>query len=170
MTIAVLSQRGSVPRFVARFVLGLVLFQVAFEAWFARTRAFDALLALDARATEAVLGLMGVRARSAGPRVLDGDTTMTISRGCDGLQVLAVFACAVVAFPATARSKLVGLAMGVSLLALLNCVRLAMLFGTLRRAPALFDVMHITVWPFAVIAACAGLWLVWVRWDLASSR
>jgi exosortase/archaeosortase family protein len=150
--------------------VGLAVFQVGFETWFARTPAFDAVLAASARATAASLDRLGVPAASAGARVVTTDTTMTISRGCDGVQALAVFVCAVAAFRATVGSKLIALASGVLLLTLLNLVRLVTLFVALRHAPALFDVLHITVWPFAVIAACAGLWLVWVRWTVAVSR
>jgi exosortase H (IPTLxxWG-CTERM-specific) len=121
--------------------------------------------ALAARVTAALAHAAGTEALRAGTVVYHpGGFAFQISRGCLGLVPLALLATGIVAYPASRRRKLWGLAVGLPALAALNLLRLVQLFITGVRWPGAFDLDHDVVWQVIVVLATLGIWLAWLRW------
>lgn len=85
-----------------------------------------------------------------------------VSLACSGAEALALCLGAVLAYPVRWRTRLAGAAGGVSLVVVLNTLRI----GTLGRAatsPAWFEALHVYVWPAVLTLAIAGYVFAWMR-------
>jgi exosortase/archaeosortase family protein len=70
---------------------------------------------------------------------------------------------AVLAFPAPWRSRLLGVAIGMVAIQLVNLVRVVALFLTGVHFPGFFDSSHTVVWQTVVILAAVLLWIFWAQ-------
>ena len=87
---------------------------------------------------------------------------VTVTAECSGADVMALAAGIIMAYPASWRRRLGGVALVLPALLLLNIVRI----GTLSRvagSPALFQALHLYVWPILLVAASAVLVVGWMR-------
>ena len=82
---------------------------------------------------------------------------------CTGLFSTSIFLAAVLAYPSTAKSKLLGLTIGLLGILTLNWIRIVslLLIGAYYR-PA-FEFTHLVVWRSLVIFVALFLWLFWVN-------
>lgn len=154
-------------RFLATFVVcaGTLLAVYSFpyaegglkETW------FIGYLAAYARLTGAVLRLFDSGIHVVG-RDIVGKVSLTIAKNCDAMDINIVFAAAVVAFPAPWRDRLVGVALGTGVLAVVNVLRIASLYGVDARWPGLFEVAHAEVWPLLLVGIAVVMFLRWSRW------
>jgi exosortase H (IPTLxxWG-CTERM-specific) len=87
--------------------------------------------------------------------------------GCNGLEAFLIFAVAVVAFPASARKKLVGVAAGFVLLQVINVVRIAGLALVGIYLKNYFNYVHIYVAQGLMIAVSLLLFLGWLSYATA---
>lgn len=127
---------------------------------------------LLARATAVGLRLVSVPAATLGSEVRHRDAqeqrgadrfAIDVRRGCDGVQAMAIYVAAIIAYPTTLGARLLGLAVGLPLLALLNVFRLASLFLVGLRAPELFEDTHVLVWQSLMILFTLLVWAGWER-------
>jgi len=86
---------------------------------------------------------------------------LNILPGCEGTELFFLLIAGVLAFPASWRAKLAGLALGLPLVFTLNVVRVAALYVTVRDFPAQFELMHGYVAPTAFVALLGVFFLVW---------
>jgi exosortase family protein XrtM len=86
---------------------------------------------------------------------------LNILPGCEGTELFFLLIAGVIAFPATWRAKLAGLALGLPLVFALNVVRVAGLYVTVRDFPAQFELVHGYVAPTAFVALLGVFFLVW---------
>jgi exosortase H (IPTLxxWG-CTERM-specific) len=97
--------------------------------------------------------------------------SVAIFNGCNGLEAILIFGSGVLAFPATWRRKLLGLAMGFVAIQVANVVRVVSLFYVGVYYRAWFSTWHIFVWQSLIIILSVVLWLVWVnRYAVAEAR
>jgi exosortase/archaeosortase family protein len=87
---------------------------------------------------------------------------VTVTLECSGADVLALAAGVIMAYPASWRRRLGGVAVVVPALLLLNIVRIGTLSRVAGSAP-LFEVLHLYVWPLLLVAASAALVVGWMR-------
>ncbi len=80
---------------------------------------------------------------------------LNILNGCEGTEVMFLLAAAFAAVRMNWRRKLMGLGLGLGFVFLLNQARILALFYAFRDARPLFDLLHTTVLPAALIAAVA---------------
>jgi exosortase/archaeosortase family protein len=67
------------------------------------------------------------------------------------------------AYPSSVRLRLIALACGFLALTLLNVTRVVVLYFVRVYAPAWFELLHLTVFPLIIVAACAGGFLAWAQ-------
>lgn len=109
-----------------------------------------------------VLRLFGVDAEGPGTLIDSPVFSVNIVDLCSGLGVTAIFFAAVLGFPATWRSRILGLAAGVPVIFLINLTRIVVLFVIGEYYPGLFeDVHHYYAQAFVMFATVAA-WLTWV--------
>ena len=84
--------------------------------------------------------------------------------GCTGVVPAAVLAIAVLASPATAAARALGLVVTVPVVLLLNLLRLLHLFYLGVNDPQTFGLAHEVLWECALVASTVGIWFVWWKW------
>ena len=99
----------------------------------------------------------GQKVRGHGDRISSATTSIQVSQGCEGVDVMLMFVAAVVAMPLGWRRKLVAAAGGVAVLYVVNLVRLAGLFYCLEYAPERFEAMHVIVGQTVVVVVAIVL-------------
>ena len=88
---------------------------------------------------------------------------VNIRNGCNGIEAMLIFLAAVLAFPASWKSRLAGLALGIVAIQIVNLVRVAALFLTGVYFPKIFDASHTVIWQTIVILFGVLLWVFWAN-------
>lgn len=86
---------------------------------------------------------------------------VNINNGCNGVEAMLILLASIVAFPASLRARLTGLALGALVVQLLNAVRIITLYLLGAYQPRLFDMFHTAVWQIVVILSAILFFLIW---------
>lgn len=116
-----------------------------------------------ARVSGVVLDLIGQDVTMHGTVIKNSRFAVNIRNGCNGVEAMLIFLAAVLAFPASWRSRLIGLGLGILAIQVVNLVRVVALFLTGIYFPALFDASHTVVWQTLVILSGVLLWILWAN-------
>jgi exosortase H (IPTLxxWG-CTERM-specific) len=114
-----------------------------------------------ARGSGVLLNLLGQGVNVSGTYIGSSRFAVNINNGCNGVEAMLILLASIVAFPATMRARLTGLALGAVAVQLMNAVRIVTLFLLGVYQPRLFDMFHTAVWQIAVILVAIGFFLVW---------
>ena len=123
-----------------------------------------AYMRLNAVAASGVVNVVGEEATARGTTVSSSRFSVDIQHGCDAIAPTLLFASAVLAFPAPIVSKLIGVAVGSLILAVINLFRIIALFFTGIYFPKAFEIMHVDVWQPVFILLALTLWIAWAWW------
>lgn len=88
---------------------------------------------------------------------------VSIEPGCNGIEACIVLVAAILAFPASWRSKLTGMLMGCVAVQALNVVRVISLFYIGQWNTAAFNFAHEFLWQGLIMLDVLIVWLLWVR-------
>jgi exosortase H (IPTLxxWG-CTERM-specific) len=147
--------------FLARFLALLVAFYLL-VAW---NPVNDAVVvpftSAIARVSGALLGAVGEKVTVVGTEIRSGAFAVQIENGCNGVEAALLFGSAVLAFPASWKRRVAGLAAGFAAIQALNLVRVVSLFWIGAHRPSLFDSSHTVIWQSAVVLASVLLFLFW---------
>ncbi|HEY0512713.1 MAG TPA: exosortase H [Thermoanaerobaculia bacterium] len=116
-----------------------------------------------ARASGGVLDLMGQHVALSGTIIRNARFAVNIRNGCNGVEAMLIFLAAVLAFPASWKSRLAGLALGTVAIQAVNLVRVVALFLTGIYFPRIFDTSHTVIWQTIVILFGLLLWIFWAN-------
>lgn len=113
-----------------------------------------------------VAGLMDSNVLSRGNVLQDvrSGRGVSIEAGCNGVEACIMLIAAVVAYPATWRSKLRGVVAGAFAIQALNVVRIISLFYLVQINAAAFNFAHLYLWQALIMLDVLVVWLVWLRW------
>lgn len=156
--------RGLTPpqAFALRFFLYLVLASVL--AWAVRLP--DRLGPVQrglATAATWVATLTGSTANAQADEISVGALLVHINFECTGVYVLLILFVFLLAYPARWRQRLIGAALGVVALQLLNVLRIAFLVRVAELQPTLFDYMHEYVWQGLFLVLTVAYAMTWVE-------
>ena len=107
---------------------------------------------------------LGIGAESSAREVRAEGARLIVAKGCDGLGALLLLSATILAFPASGRQRIVGLALGTVAVFLINAVRLTSLLWVASRWPARLDFFHVDVWQPAMVLVAFALFLGWGLW------
>jgi exosortase/archaeosortase family protein len=166
-----LDSRRARLRFALMFVLtAAVLFSVyAFpyqEAGLSEG-AFETYLGWYARAAAWLLGFFDPQVHVAGT-LIAGRFPLQIVKNCDAIEINVLFTAAVVAFPAHAGRRWLGLLVGLPLLIALNLARICSLYYIGVHMPERFELFHMELWPLVLVGCTALIFFVYTRWAHAA--
>jgi exosortase H (IPTLxxWG-CTERM-specific) len=116
-----------------------------------------------ARLSGAVLDGLGQNVTMQGTVIRSPRFAVNIRNGCNGIEAMLIFLSAVLAFPASWRSRLAGLALGILAIQVVNLVRVVALFLTGVYFPRIFDTSHTVIWQTIVILFGVLLWIYWAN-------
>ena len=116
-----------------------------------------------AQVSGAVLDLIGQNVTMQGTVIRNSRFAVNIRNGCNGVEAMLIFLAAVLAFPASWRSRLLGLGLGILAIQVVNLIRVVALFLTGIYFPKLFDASHTVIWQTLVILSGVLLWIFWAN-------
>jgi exosortase H (IPTLxxWG-CTERM-specific) len=144
-------------------LMGLFYAFVTFTPFYKKHFLFS-YLPFNAKVSGAVLSLLGQDITVAGRTISSPRFSVEVYSGCDGVEPIALFVCAVLAFPAPFLRKIPGIIAGTLFLAILNFVRVISLFLIGVYFPKAFLIMHLDVWQALFIFFAIVFWILWLRW------
>jgi exosortase H (IPTLxxWG-CTERM-specific) len=160
-----LSRRHSVLRFLFIFaILASAFYAITFFAPFCKQRLVPSSLRFTAKLAGAALARLGQEITVTDMSVSSPTFSVRIAQGCNAVEPITLFACAVLAFPSPFLRKIPGIVVGSLCLAVLNCVRIVSLFLIGVYWPGAFRVMHVDVWQGVFVLFALVLWLLWLPW------
>jgi len=151
-----------IVRFVVVTLLSLVAFFYLLRQPYFASHVVDPYTNFVAWFSRFCLRVVGVDARGEGSLITSPQFSVTIKNVCNGLEVTAIFFATVLGFPSSARSKLLGLAIGYPTIFLVNVVRIMVLFVLGFKIPGIFDDVHYYYAQAFVIIATVAVWMAWV--------
>lgn len=125
--------------------------------------AIEPFTAAIARVSGWTLNLIGQDVTLRETAIHSSRFAVNIRNGCNGVETMIIFLAAVLAFPASWGSRLIGLAVGVVAIQAVNLVRVVALFLTGVYFPDFFDASHTTLWQTVVILFGVLLWVYWAN-------
>jgi exosortase H (IPTLxxWG-CTERM-specific) len=93
----------------------------------------------------------------------DGSFAVSIEAGCNGVEATIVLIAAMLSFPAPWKRRLLGLAVGILAVQVLNIIRVISLFYLGQWNFNAFDFAHRYVWQALIMLDVLIVWLLWVR-------
>lgn len=114
-----------------------------------------------ARSSGWLLSAIGQDVTMQGTVIQSPQFAVNIRNGCNGVETLVIFCSAVLAFPASWRSRAFGLILGILAIQAINFLRVIALFLTGAYYPKWFDSSHTVVWQTVVILCGVLLWMFW---------
>lgn len=93
---------------------------------------------------------------------------VAVENDCNGIEVIVLFAAAVIAFPARWRDKAIGLMLGFLVIQTLNVLRIGSLFYLGQWHEGIFHWTHKYLWPVIVLIGTLGAFIAWTRRVTAS--
>ena len=88
--------------------------------------------------------------------------SVTIVHECTAVHPIAIFTAAVIAYPLGWTARLLGIAVGIPALLIINQVRLVSLCYIDRWYPLSFESAHLLVWQSLIVLLTALLFVVWI--------
>ncbi len=117
----------------------------------------------SASVVASTLSLFGADVTRRGATIAYQSAAFRIIDECTGVEVIGLFVAAVLAFPSPWSHRLLGLALGIPALLLLNLVRMVTLILVGAGSMKALDIGHVYVWPVIVLTLALVIWLYWAR-------
>jgi exosortase H (IPTLxxWG-CTERM-specific) len=88
---------------------------------------------------------------------------IAIEAGCNAVEACIVLIAAMLAFPASWRHKVMGLAIGILAVQGVNIIRVISLFYLGQWRTDVFEFAHLYLWQALIMLDVLVVWLIWVR-------
>lgn len=158
------AQKRPVVFFVLGFALLMVVFYAILLSDYFQNNIQVKVMSVYAVISSFILNIFGMETIATSGWIRAPQFSISIARGCDALEAMALFASALLTFPAQWKHKLAGLGVGLAVLYLLNVVRIVSLYLIGLYFPKAFEFMHVEVWQGIFIIFALALWIFWIRW------
>ena len=127
------------------------------------TNALFGFLAFTAQSTGFVLNALGNGVQIDGSRVSSGDFSIMIVNECTAIVPMIILLSAIVAYPSRMTQKVLGLAIGLPGLFLINLVRTVSLFYIGTWYESFLDTAHLLIWQPVMVLAVIVIWYIWAE-------
>jgi exosortase H (IPTLxxWG-CTERM-specific) len=120
---------------------------------------------LLARMSGALMSLFDTDVIAYG-RVLQSRATgfgVTIEAGCNGVEAAIILIAGMVAFPASWRLKLIGIAIGILAVQGVNLLRIISLYYLGKWNMQVFEFAHLYLWQALIMLDVLIVWLLWMQ-------
>lgn len=146
--------------FLLRFLAGAFAGLGAL-AWFPGLT--SAAIARTVRHAAAAARAIGWPVEAEGVALVWSGQHLEIVPECTPLVPMILLASAIAAYPAPLSARATGIAASLPLLWLYNLARVLTLALVVERRPEWFEFVHVYLWQAVTLAACAGLFALWLR-------
>jgi Transmembrane exosortase (Exosortase_EpsH). len=152
--------------FVTKFVVAMVVLYAVVALNAVNDAVIIPFTEVVARGTAVLLSGFEKGITTTGTVIRSPAFALDVRNGCNGVEATILLVAAILAFPASLRSRLIGLGVASVLIELLNLVRLTSLFWLGEHHRAVFDFFHVAVWQLLVVLAAISLFMLW-SWKFA---
>jgi len=147
--------------FVARFGAALVMLYAVVALNPVNDHVIVPFTALVAHCSALILGSFESGVVAVGTVIQSPRFALDVRNGCNGVEAAILLAAAILGFPASLRSRLLGLGVASIAIELLNLVRLSSLFWLGEHDRRIFDFVHVAVWQSLIILAAIAIFILW---------
>jgi exosortase/archaeosortase family protein len=162
--------KSPILRYVGGFIGLLLIFYVVYSSDFFDQYFLQPIVCFQTKISSIVLNMFGQENNADGITITGLHNSLNVSKGCDGMEVSALYLIGVLLMPFTWRSKGVGVFWGFTVLFLLNLVRIIALFVTQIYMPTAFDFLHLHG-GFALFTIVAiFMWMIWANWAIQKEK
>ncbi len=117
---------------------------------------------INAQTAGALIRFTGLSALVQGNVIQLGSAMWIVDTECTAINLINIFLAFVLVYPASVRSKIIGIAAGLPLIFSANMLRLLAMAWVVKMKPDFFIYFHDYVWQVAFLILIAFLWLVWI--------
>ncbi len=114
--------------------------------------------------TAKILSVIGVTSTVQGSIIHLPSISLDVQFGCNGLEAVMIYAVAVLTFPASWRSRIIGIFAGFLVIQVLNLIRIVALAYAGVYHKELFDLIHIYVAQGVMIAVALGTFVLYLTY------
>ncbi len=114
--------------------------------------------------TAKILSLLGIASTCRGSIIELFSISLDVKFGCNGLEAVMIYSVAVIAFPASWKKRLAGIAAGFAVIQIVNILRIAGLAYSGVYARNLFEYIHIYVAQGMMIAISLGVFFIYLNY------
>lgn len=118
---------------------------------------------LTIRTVQLVMGVFHQQVERVGNSLYAGGASVEIVSDCSPHMPYLIFAAVVLAFPATWRQRLMGLALGAVVIHVFNTIRILALIGILSWRRSWFEFAHVYLWQTGTIVVVFVTFALWLR-------
>jgi len=151
----------AILKFCILFILILGVFTVLLQTDFTQKTLVEPHLSQIASLCGQVISFFRTECNVNGSVITSTRFSVNVVRGCDSLYPTAMLWAALLAYPASWKSKLIGLVGGAVFLFILNILRVVSMFYIGVYFPSLFDMVHVYAWQALFILFTLAVWLFW---------
>jgi len=151
-----------VNRLLLKFIGLMALFYLLWASPIFQTTIVPFIAKLYAQTGSFLLNILGYPVSCHQDLITSQQFSIGIQNGCDGIEGMAIYLCAVAIYPALLSQKFKGLLWGSLFLILLNLIRIVSLYIIGVHIPSIFDVMHESIWQILFIVLTLAALFVWV--------
>jgi len=114
--------------------------------------------------TSKVLDVIGIQGAYQGSIIRLPSVALDVRCGCNGLEAVMIYYVAVIAFPASWKSKALGILGGFVILQIVNILRIASLAYSAVYFKTLFEYIHIYIAQGLMIAVSLGIFFLYLNY------
>ena len=163
---SLLTRKGPAFKFLGVFVGLMLLFYLAYYSAIYQNFVSSAIEGAQAKFAGTLLRLVGLDATVHGDAISGNGFAVQIAKGCDGIEPMAMFLAAIIAFPIAWKLKWPGIISGAIALAILNVLRIAGLFIAGIYIPAAFEFLHLHGGFVLFTTVTIIVWMIWANWAM----
>jgi exosortase/archaeosortase family protein len=162
--------RSPVVRFSLAFLGIMLLFYLFYSLPFFENSIVPAFIHLQANLSSGILNLLGYETTVNELSITGDQYSVSVAKGCDGVESMALLAGAILVFPLPFRLKWPGLLAGVGILFCLNLLRIAGLYLAGIHWPSAFELLH-THGGFVLFTTFSVLLVItWISWAIKKTQ
>ena len=102
--------------------------------------------------------------------ITSANTSLKVVRGCDGAGAVFLLMAGILAFKTTQKLKAIGIIIGLSLIYIINMLRIIGLFFILEHRHSWFQVVHTYLLPTFIVIICTIFFLWWTTLSTLDAR
>jgi len=120
--------------------------------------------------TASILSILGIASTCQGSIIELFSISLDVKFGCNGLEAVMIYSVAVIAFPASWKKKLIGIASGFAVIQIVNILRIVGLAYSGIHARNLFEYIHIYIAQGMMIAISLGVFFIYLNYAKSTGK
>jgi exosortase/archaeosortase family protein len=164
------TSRRPVLQYIGGFLALLVGFYALYTNAFFHENVLQPIVNTQAWLASKFLTLIGYPTGSDGSQISGALTSLNVQKGCDGMEVTALYLIGVLLVPFRWRSKWIGLGYGLAVLFVLNLLRIIILYLAQIHWPSAFEMLHLHGGFALFTVVTIFMWAHWANWAVRQEK